>query len=507
MAAKPPNRDFYAAGMAAAEEGRHSDAIAAYERALESAPDDARVLFALGNTALALGHSQAAESFFRRVLAQAPDRTEALVNLANVLRKGGRTTEIIELLRPAIERNPSASELWLTLGSSLREAKDTKTAEIFTREALRLSPKSAAALGNLADLIADEGALDEALTLYEKAIAQEPENAQARLNRAILFFLKGELKQGWADYEYRLRIKSRAITANHGLPHWDGSVRHGLRLLVTAEQGIGDQLMFASLIPELAAGLARGRGRVILETEPRLVPLLTRSFPSVLVRPSRIETRGGGFFAHYDWLERGEADAAIPIGSLPRIMRNAISDFPRTNAYLLGDESERGRWAGWLRTQGQGPFIGVCWRSGSMGGLRNIQYAPLEDWAAFIRDLRATVVSVQYDADAKEIESLQRLSGRRIVVPPNLDQKHEIDRTAAFMSILDAVVTAPTSVAWIAAGLGMPTCKILYNNSWTSFGRDYEPFAPSAHCIMPETVGNWPDAFAKAAAVLTPIMR
>src|SRR3954464_12104356 len=100
MAVKRSPQDFYAAGIAAANEGRLADAIADFDRALAAAPDDARVLFALGNTAVALGHVQAAESFFQRVLAQTPDRVEALVNLANVLRKGGRTTEVVDLLRP-----------------------------------------------------------------------------------------------------------------------------------------------------------------------------------------------------------------------------------------------------------------------------------------------------------------------------------------------------------------------------------------------------------------------
>ena len=122
-------------------------------------------------------------------------------------------------------------------------------------------------------------------------------------------------------------------------------------------------------------------------------------------------------------------------------------------------------------------------------------------------DLKGTIVSVQYDAETTEIEALQRFSGRTILIPPNLDQKREIDRTAALIANLDAVVTAPTSVAWIAAGIGVPTCKILYNNSWTSFGRDYEPFAPSAHCIMPDEAGAWWDAFAKAKTVLAPITR
>jgi ADP-heptose:LPS heptosyltransferase len=137
--------------------------------------------------------------------------------------------------------------------------------------------------------------------------------------------------------------------------------------------------------------------------------------------------------------------------------------------------------------------------------LRNLQYAPLDAWAAFIRDLPGTLVSAQYDGHADELAALQTLSGRAVLAPPQLDQKQEIDRTAALIAGLDAVVTAPTSVAWIAAGLGVPTCKILYNNSWTSFGRDYEPFAPSARCMMPKQAGDWADAFAKAREALAVI--
>ena len=192
-------------------------------------------------------------------------------------------------------------------------------------------------------------------------------------------------------------------------------------------------------------------------------------------------------------------------GSLPALMRKELSDFPRPHSYLVADSAERTGWSGWLRAQADGPLIGICWRSGSLGGLRNLQYAPLEAWADFIRDHPGTFVCVQYDAQADEIAALQNLTGRRIAVPPGLDQKQEIDRTAALIANLDVIVTAPTSVAWIAAGLGVPTCKVLYNNSWTSFGCDYEPFAPSAHCIMPAQTGAWTDAFVKAKRALAAI--
>jgi tetratricopeptide (TPR) repeat protein len=499
---KSKNDDPYSRGLALAREGRHADAIPCFEAALLQHPQDARVYFALGNTADAIGHHEAAENFFRRVLVQQPGCLEALVNLANLLRRNGRTTDAIALLKPAIERTPNISELWLTLGSAMREAGDSATAEIFYSEALRLAPNNAAALGNLADLLADQGRVDEGLALYEHAIAIQPKNAQARLNRALLLLHKGDLTQGWADYEYRLKIPAQAIKTNHHLPQWSGDIRN-MALLVTAEQGLGDQIMFASLIPKLAEMLSRAGGRVGLEAEPRLVPLFARSFAGVIVHASHMEKRGGTNFAFYDWLDRtGGADAAIALGSLPHRLCQSLAELPQARAYLSPEKSDADDWSEWLHQAGEPPYIGLCWRSGNVAGLRAIQYAPLASWADFAKSVRGSLVSLQYDAKPDEIEAFERWSGRELVVAPGLDQKQEIDRTAALMANLDAVVSAPTAVSWTSAALGVPTLKILYKAAWTALGLDYEPFAPACRCIMPQTGGDWPAAFRKAASTL-----
>ncbi|HXJ01058.1 MAG TPA: tetratricopeptide repeat protein [Micropepsaceae bacterium] len=500
-------RDFYADGLAAAGEGQHLDAIAHFQRALQKNPGDSRALLALGNIAMAVGHAAVAENSFLRALEQEPDQRDVRVNYANLLRSQGRTDEAIALIKPALERNPKDIELWLTQGATTRQAGDRKMAEIFYSEALRLSPGHAMALRNLGELLLERGARDEVRALCEEVLAREPEHPQARFNRAILFLLKGNLDQGWHDYEYRLHIKEQAIVADHGLTQWNGTRKEGLRLLVTTEQGIAEQMMFASLIPELAALLARNACRVILEAESRLVPLFARSFPGVCVRPAALQSQDGQLFAHYDWLKScGGADAAIAIGSLAHRMRQALSDFPGRPSYLIADASEKAAWLEWLRAQGEGPFAGLCWRSGKAAGTRSPHHAPLEVWANFIRDLPATPVSLQQDASAEEIATLERLSGRSILVPPNLDQTSEIDRTAALIAALDAVVSAPTSVSWIAAGLGVPTVKILSHPSWTTFGCDYEPFAPAARSIMRTQTGDWADAFGMAREALGSIL-
>lgn len=484
---------LYEDGLKLSALGRHTEAIARFEQALAAKPDDARVLFALGNTARVLGLPRPAEEFFRRVLALEPERVEALVNLANLLRANADFAAARALLTPVLSRNPDCAELWLTLGSVHRELGDTAAAEIHYREALARKPDYPAALGNLADLLSDSGAIDEALSLYDRALKREPDNAQLRLNRSIMHLRLGNLKAGWRDYAGRLKIPGKAPVADHRLPNWAGGTLKRTRLLVTAEQGVGDQIMFASTIPDLAARAKSEGGSVILECEPRLVSLFARSFADVTVKPSRMETKADVTTAHYGWLKAiGGANAAIEMGSIPRWLRGDLSAFPNSNAYLIPDEAEKAHWR-----EVFGQAIGICWRSGKLGGVRNLQYAPLEAWARFIRDLPREIVSVQYDATAGEIAALASLSGRKIIVPETIDQKQELDRTAALLSALDCVISAPTAVSWLAAATGVPTYKILYDVSWTAFGQDHEPFAPSCRCMTPDQAGDWDTVFGK----------
>jgi hypothetical protein len=296
-------------------------------------------------------------------------------------------------------------------------------------------------------------------------------------------------------------VKGKAPETDHGLPRWTGGTLRRTRLLVTAEQGVGDHLMFASVIPDLVARAQAEGGSIMLECDPRLVTLFARSFPDAAVKPQSLQTLAGITTAHYGWLKaEGGANAATEMGSLPRYLRRGLEDFPNPNAYLVADAAETAHWRRVLT--GDGPAIGICWRSGKTTGGRALQYAPLEMWADFLRALPGTIVSVQYDATPDEVKRLEALSGRPIVTPAGIDQKNELDRACALMSALDAVVSAPTAVSWLAAGAGVATYKVLYDRSWTSFGGNREPFAPSAECTWPKIPGDWAGAFTTALAAI-----
>lgn len=493
----------YDQGLKLSSQGRHLEAISCFEKALAERPDDVRTLFALGNTARALGLAQPAAEFFRKVLAQEPERLEALVNLANLLRAQGQFDAARALLEPALARHPQSPDLLLTLGSAWRESGDNARAMELYRAALAINPHYPAALSNLADLLSDDGKFEEARGLYDRAIKTEPRNAQARLNRAVLHLLTGNLKDGWRDYAARGDIAGKVPSAKLSLDEWRGGPLKRTRLLVRAEQGVGDQIMFMSVMPDLLARAASDGGAVILECEPRLVCLMARSLPGAAVKPQSLATLNGAVTADYDWLKAaGGANAVTLMGSLPRWLRPSLDAFPQHNAFLTPDAAEQAYWKKIFAGQGAAPLIGICWRSGKSGGHRSVQYAPLEAWGAFLRTLPGTLVSCQYDAAPDEIAALENMSGRKIFSPPALDQKNELDRTAAMLSALDVLVSAPTAVSWLGAGTGTRTLKLLYDTSWTAFGQAYEPLAPSCQCIMPGTRGDWRDVFEKAVALI-----
>ena len=483
----------YDQGIAALEDGRHADAIAALEQALAGNPNDPAVLFALGEAAARIGLHQAAARFFEETLRVAPERHEATIALSRAMTAMMRHGDAIESLRAALAGAPEHMGLWLALGNAVRETGDVENAETFYREALRLNPDSVEARGNLADLVFDAGGITEALALYDEAVRRAPDNAQLRVNRALALLSKGDVEGGWRDYEWRLKIPGRAIERRNAPPRWQGEPRGGRPLLVMTEHGVGDQIAFAAFLPQMLED-----GPLALECDPRLAALLARSLPAVTVGAQTVRREGTALSTDNGW-SHGAA-LSIELGSLP-LMCGGKPAAPEP--FLKPDPAEAARWRAWRETLGPRPAIGISWRSGLKGGLRDSQYAPLARWAQFAGKLDASIVVAQYGAEPSEIAALEGLSGKTLHVPPGLDQRDELDRTAAMLSVLDGVVSAPTAVASISGALGVPTYKVLHYRSWTSLGADREPFMPSVACMTPEHAGQWRQVFEKTLSRLS----
>ena len=273
------------------------------------------------------------------------------------------------------------------------------------------------------------------------------------MNRAVLHLLHGNLKDGWRDYAARLKIAGKVPVAEHGLPRWDGSSLKRDRLLVTAEQGVGDQIMFASLIAELRR--ARRRTAASILGMRAAAGLAVRALVSGRDRagPGTPRRRAASRRTRYGWLkacrrrELRHRDGQRCRASCVRLDRA----FPNPHAYL---DARCGRSCALARAFPVGPApssasAGAAARPAAIArcNMRRLSAGPSSS-----RDWPGTVVCVQYDATAEEIAELERTErARASSCRSGIDQKNELDRACAMLASLDAVVSAPTAVSWLAA--------------------------------------------------------
>ena len=245
-------------------------------------PDDTKVLFALGNTASQLGLAGPAEQFFRRVLALDPCRKEAIVNLANLLRGAGQHRRRHRPAGPgggARARKPrTAPDPGLGLAGKRRFRTGRPR---ITRRPWWPIPAMPRPWPIWPICWRDAGDRAAARTLYDKAIKADPGNAPgpAEPRDSASSERRSERWLARLCRPRRCAGQGAGVTGEQRLAAWTGDSLKKKRLLVRAEQGVGDQIMFAGLIPDLAARAKAEGGSVMLECEPRLVPLFARSFP------------------------------------------------------------------------------------------------------------------------------------------------------------------------------------------------------------------------------------
>jgi len=489
-------RDLVRQGRRLIARGRLHEAIAVFERAHALGPGDPDVLFGLAQIADRLGEPDKAAGLYGAVLMVRADAVEAANNLGNIQTRLGQYDAAIETFRAAIERAPETPELWLNLGRAVAATGDFENARTFYEQALALRPRYGEAYANLAELACGEGRLDDALPHYRRAIRLLPRDGQLRLNHALTLLTLGDLEAGWAEYEHRnAKGLARAITYRNRIRRWTGEDLTGKTLLVCAEQGLGDQILFASCLPDVI----EPAGEVVIECEERLVPLFARSFPTAHVHPYNAVKREGRWVFEYQWLEgRYSPDFQIPMGSLPGLLRRSLADFPDRRSYLQADEQQVAGWQARLAELGPGPKVGICWRSGLLTPERRKEYLALTDWAPILRLPGVHFVNLQYDECTGELAEAETALGVRIHDFPALDQKNDLDGVAALIAALDAVISAPTTVSNISGALGVPTLRLMRERGFTTLGTDGEPFQPAVIPVFPERPGDW-DAVLSAA--------
>ncbi|MGA0604527.1 tetratricopeptide repeat protein [Phenylobacterium sp. VNQ135] len=495
-------------GMARERAGDFVSSITAYESALQLLPEQAEIANDLGRLAMRMGMPQQAEGFFRHFLAHRPGHAEAANNLACALRVLGRRAEAIDVLRPAIQEAPANAMLWNSLAAVVAEDGDTGNAELFYAEALRLDPRFAKARYNLANLLADRGAVAEALPHVEKALKAtkaEDERQMMLLARSTLLVALGRLAEGWDGYEARHHPQF-ADTLQFAVerPLWGpGMDIAGKSMLVIGEQGLGDEILFANVFPDLIERLGP-EGRLTIAVEPRLVPLFARSFPQADVGAHVTIQHGGRSVRLLPFLEdASETDLWTPMGSLLREFRRSVAAYPDRPRFLTADPERVAHWRGVLEAAPAGKKVGLLWKSGTARGARHRYFSAFEQWAPVLRQSGIAFVNLQYGDCAEELALAKAEFGVEIWDPPGIDLKQDLDDVAALACALDLVAGFSNATFNIAAACGAPAWLITTPGAWPRLGcTDRYPWYPQAKVFAPETYGDWDTAMAQLADAL-----
>ncbi|MDO8411840.1 MAG: tetratricopeptide repeat protein [Phenylobacterium sp.] len=507
---RPPPSALRARAARLEREGDLAGALATYEAALAAAPHDVDLLAALALIAERLGLMALAEGLWRQACALAPDNLQAQDGRARSLRELGRYDEAIAVLQAAIEADPTEARLWNSVGVTLSQQGQTETALTFYDEALRLDPRLATAAYNRACARFDLGALDAAQADFAMAskLARKPADAaMITFAAATLALARGDLEAGWEGYEARLSPhRPRPVAFAAPGRRWTLNLPlAGQRLLVFAEQGLGDEILFASLLPEVIEALGP-EGHLTLAVEPRLVALVARSFPQAEVLPHETEPVGGRVRRSAGGLADPRAiDLWAPLASLPRRFRRAITDFPARPGFLVPDPQRVAHWRRWL---GEGPpSVGLTWRSGNLLGDRRRQYPPMASWKPVLEASETRLVNLQYDVQADELDALGALGGRALLKPPGLDLKNHIDDLAALCTALDLVVSVSNATGQLAGACGAPTVMLCVPAAWPRLGQDSYPWHPTIRPVAPRIFGEWDPAMAQVAELVAALTR
>jgi tetratricopeptide (TPR) repeat protein len=320
------------------------------------------------------------------------------------------------------------------------------------KQSLALKPNDPMIYNNLATCYVHLGEPAEGLKWARMAFEGEPDNADTEQNLSQCLLGLGQWEEGFKHYDSRLLLpdrKERFYTADKSDKYWDGT--KGQTIIVHGEQGLGDEIMFASMLPDVMKDC-----NVIYDCNSRLINIMRDSFPDIPVYGTKQQN------GDVEWYGNHKIDAKISIGSLAKFYRKKKSDFPR-KPYLKADWGLRGKYCAQLEMLGKRPKIGISWYGGAKRTSQSYRFNPLANWLDILK-LDADFISLQYNKEAGEkIERFNKENGTNIHHWP--ETLEDYDETAALLMNLDLVISAPQSVVHLAGALGVECWRLCAHQS------------------------------------------
>jgi tetratricopeptide (TPR) repeat protein len=460
--------------------GRLTDAERLYRRALDIDPASRAVRLSLAHIDESYGRDEAAKRALISLL-EPPAFDPALQVLIRLLDRLGQSEEAKQVCVDVLSREPGHGAAQAALGFLLlkRDLKPEAALELF-EGALQSGYRNEDVFSNRGIALQDLGQLDAAVASYDAALRLQPDYQLARFHRALALLMRGEFATAWPDYESRLKSEV-AVVPPRQLPRWGGEDLPGTTLLVYGEQGIGDEIMFASCLPDLIHRCPR----IVLTCAAKLESIMRRSFPQIEIisADSTRERSAEGL------LER--ASVTIAIGSLPLYLRPTSAHFPRHNGYLQADPDLVAHYRERLRALGPGPKVGISWRGGTRQSRQSLRTLGQEHLTAIFGTPGIQFINLQYDSAGVEPEIVEAVNSGRLTHWP--EALRDYDHTAALVYCLDVVVSVCTAVIHLAGALGRPVWVMApFSPEWRyGISGEEMPWYPAAKVIRQNIPGDW----------------
>lgn len=478
---------------------------------------DAEALHLEGVAHQEAGRFDEARTTYERVLALVPEAAVTRSNLGNVLRSQGNLIDAIAAHHAALNCDPTYAKGWINLALTLEDAGEIDAALIAARRAstlapnepnirhalgnielaaghpdvaienflmtLQANPRHGRALLNLAVALKEAGAIAAGTTALETLIAFEPDNADAHFNLALNLLSGSEWTQGFAAYEWRLRIAGLRPRLP-ATPRWDGTAQPNATLFLIAEQGLGDTFQFLRF-----AQRARSRvGRVVLAVQAPIVALL-KNAPG-LDEVIDLNTQPP---AH---------DIHLPLMSLPFALGVATEAELTAQPWIASDCERERRWHLWLNetVPAENLRVGIAWRGNPNYRKDATRSLALDHFAALARVPGVSLVSLQKGPGENELQPLATTVP--VIVLPDLDRDGAFLDTAALLQSLDLIVASDSALAHLAGALGRPTWLLVSHRPDWRWGNDSAgtPWYPSMTLLRQPAPDDWNSVFEHAAS-------
>ena len=439
---------LYNLGLILKKKQRFTEAASFFERVIKLKPDFVNGYYSLGLTLIDLGELNNALINLKKVIDLKPQYPQAFFNLGIVLRKLGKKKEALKNFQQSINLKPDYKKTYNLIGVTLAELGRYDEALENFQLAINLDSNYAEVYNNLGNILKELGRFQESYRYFQKAIDLKPDYADAYNNLGRALMLNFDFQKAFELMEWRLRREEKNfILLNTSKPRWDGLTKH--RVFVWREQGIGDWIMFSSMIPELHASVEK----VIVECDPRVIPLFQRSFSEEIQ-----------FITDRTEISEDDYDSHLPIGSLPLHFRKELGDFKKSSQGWLQADPQRFQCIKEKISQNKSKkIVGISWNTKSsltQAFQRNIK---LEDLLLPLKDLDFIFVNLQYGDVSEEITNLKANHGIDVLEIPDLDIFNDIDGLAAIIAACDCVISIDNLNPHLAGALNIRTQLLITN--------------------------------------------